>query len=205
MSEPTPRRRRLSPAQRREQLVAATVTVVAERGYQGATAEAIAKEAGLSKGLLWHYFDDLEHLLESTARTTLMGLATTVGERIDLTAPVDAVIRSAVHAAAALRTSHRAERNTISAIALNLRHPDGTLRLGPADYDDLYAAQEQLFRRGQAEGTVDAKFDPRLLAVTYQSAVDGMLTYLDTHPDVDADGYASTVADVLLSGMQRAH
>jgi AcrR family transcriptional regulator len=195
------RRQRLSPEQRQEQLAAATVEVIAAHGYRGATADAIVACAGVSKGLLWHYFADLDELLEHTARQTLRTIATDVGAEIDLTAPVPDVIRAAVHCAAGLLHTHAAERTALQQIITNLRTPDGSQRLTLNDYEDLYTAQEAIFRRGQDEGDIRDTLDPRLLSVTYQGAVDAMLNYLEAHPDVDAGRYATTVADVLLSGI----
>ncbi len=193
-------RQRLSADERREQLFAAAVEVLAEQGFAGATADAIARRAGVSKGLLWHYFDDRDDLLEQTARRTLRTLLDAVGAVIDLAAPAPEVIRAALHGAADLRRTHGAERRAMNEIVLNLRQPDGSLRLGLSDYDDAYAAQADIFRRGQAEGDIRPDLDPMLLAVTYQGAVDSMLGYLDAHPDADADRHADTVADVLLGG-----
>jgi AcrR family transcriptional regulator len=194
-------RQRLSSEQRREQLMAATVAVLADRGYAAATAELIAHQAGASKGLLWHYFADLDDLFEQTARRTLTTLAEAVGATIDLTAPAPDVIRTAIHAAAALRRTYGAERRAMSEIILNLRTADGRLRLNHSDLNGLYAAQEAIFRRGQQDGQFRDNLDPRLLAVTYQGAVDSMLGYLDAYPETDADELADTVAEVLLGGM----
>jgi hypothetical protein len=41
------------------------------------------------------------------------------------------------------------------------------------------------------------------MAVTYQAAVDAMLTYLDVNPEVDVDRYAEALADILLGAMRR--
>ena len=180
--------------------MAAAVDVVAAQGYQGATADAISGAAGVSKGLLWHYFADLDELLELTARRTLLVLRHAVAETLDLSAPAPEVIRGAIHGVAAMRQTHRAERRAMQEIVLNLRAPDGSLRLGLADYEDTYLAQEAIFRQGQQDGHFRPGLDPRLLAVTYQGAVDAMLGYLDAHPEIDGDGYASMVADALLDG-----
>ncbi|MHA3702163.1 TetR/AcrR family transcriptional regulator [Jatrophihabitans sp. YIM 134969] len=195
-------RQRLSAAERREQLFAAAVEVLAEHGFGGASADAIARRAGISKGLLWHYFEDRDDLFEQTARRTLKTLLEAVGAAIDLTAPAPEVIRAAVHGAAGLRLTHGAERRAMNEIILNLRREDGSLRLGVTDFDDAYAAQAAIFRRGQAEGDIRPDLDPLVLAVTYQGAVDGMLGYLDAHPDADATSHADTVADVLLAGVR---
>ena len=194
-------RQRLSADARREQLFAAAVEVLADGGFQSATADAIARRAGVSKGLLWHYFDDRDDLLEQTARRTLTTLLHAVAAVVDLAAPAPEVIRQAVHGAAGLRRTHGAERRAMNEIVLNLRQPDGSLRLGLSDYDDAYAAQADIFRRGQAEGDIRPDLDPLLVAVTYQGAVDSMLGYLDAHPEADAEAHADTVADLLLGGL----
>ncbi len=194
------RRQRLTAEQRREQLVQATVSVVSRLGYQHASLAAIATEAGLSKGLLWHYFADGDELMEAAARATLVKLRETVAADLDLSAPVPQVVRAAIHRAAALLQTHRAELRAMREIVDNLRHPDGTHRLGLAEYEQTYEQQAALFQRGQDEGSL-RPLDTRYLAVTYQGAVDAMLSYLDAHPDADADRYAATVADILLDGI----
>jgi hypothetical protein len=138
--------------------------------------------------------------MEQTAHLTLERLRETVAREIDLAAPVPQVIRSAIRRAAALRDTHRAELRAMQQIVQNLCDPDGTPRLNMADYEQTYRLQATLFQRGQDEGTL-RPFDTRYLAVTYQGAIDTMLTYLDAYPDTDAGEYATTVADILLGGI----
>lgn len=200
MTEP-PTRRRLGPQERRAQLIAAAGEVLAELGYQAATADAIATRAGVSKGLLWHYFSDIDALFEATAHQILLEQRRAVGASLDLAAPAPDVIRAAVRGAADLRHTHSAHRRALEAIVLNLRAADGGMRLGIKDFEDTYAEQESIFRRGQADGDFRADLDPRVMAVTYQGAVDSMLGYLDAHPDTDAAGHARAVTEILLGGM----
>jgi AcrR family transcriptional regulator len=194
------RRQRLSREQRREQLMKATVSVVSRLGYKNASLAEIAAEAGMSKGLLWHYFADGDELMEATARVTLVRLREAVAADVDLSAPIPQVIRAAIHRAADLHQTHRAELRAMHEIVDNLRHADGTHRLGLQEYEQTYQQQAVLFQRGQDEGSL-RRLDTRYLAVTYQAAVDAMLSYLDAHPDTDADQYATTVADILLDGI----
>ncbi|MCP2176054.1 TetR family transcriptional regulator [Williamsia maris] len=199
-----PVRRRLSPDQRRDQLVAATVDVLADVGYQATTAEEIASRAGVSKGLLWHYFTDLDDLFDTTARQTLLVLRSAVAATLDLSEPAPRVIRAAIHGAAGLRLTHGAQRRAIAEIVVNLRTPAGDLRFGLDDYDETYARQAEIFARGQSEGDFDAGLDPLLMAVTYQGAVDSMLGYLDAHPATDGHRHADQVADMLLRGIGKS-
>lgn len=61
-----PRRRRASPLVRRADLVAATVNCLARLGAKGATGREICRQAGVSHGLLRHYFRNPDNLLLET-------------------------------------------------------------------------------------------------------------------------------------------
>ena len=55
MSTPT-RYQRLTPAERRDQILDAANTLFAERGYEEVLVEDIARAAGVTRGLVHHYF-----------------------------------------------------------------------------------------------------------------------------------------------------
>jgi AcrR family transcriptional regulator len=194
-------RRRLGEDERRDQILAATVEAVAEHGYDGASMARIAEHAGISKGLISHYFADKNDLMAQTAAATVRSIRESMAAELDLTAPVPQVIRAALRRAAGLRATHRAELAALDQIVRNLRTPQGDLHLSLADYDETYRAQQVLFERGQAEGSL-RPVDSRVLAATYQGAIDTMLHYADAHPDVDLEHYADTLADILLGGIE---
>jgi len=54
---------RLPREQRREQLLDAAMTVIAEQGYRGVNIEAIARQAGVTRPVVYNLFDDLAELL----------------------------------------------------------------------------------------------------------------------------------------------
>lgn len=78
---------------RRRQLIAATITSIHEQGFANATISRISKTAGLSGGIVAHYFEDKAGLLAATMRSLAQNLlretvkrlnaATTPRERID--------------------------------------------------------------------------------------------------------------------------
>jgi AcrR family transcriptional regulator len=195
------RRQRLDEEQRREQIIAGCVQVLAEHGYQQTSFALIAQAAGVSKGLIWHYFSDRDTLMEQVAVTTAARLRDQVAADIDLSAPVPAVIHAAIHRAADLGRTHPAELRAVTSIAQNLRASDGTLRLDQTYYEETYQAQEQLFRRGQTEGSL-RNFDTRVMAVTYQSGIDAMLGYLQSHTDTDAGSYADSLSSLFIAAFQ---
>lgn len=73
---------------RKKQLIEATLEVMTEVGYHGTTISLISKKAGLSSGIVSHYFGDKQGLIEATMRHLLEALKITTHiadplERID--------------------------------------------------------------------------------------------------------------------------
>lgn len=66
LAEPVPRRRgtRLSPQQRRRELIEATITVLAGKGHEGFTLADVGREAGVSPSLVLLHFQSKEGLLQ---------------------------------------------------------------------------------------------------------------------------------------------
>src|SRR5437764_15135728 len=63
-----PRRRyapRMPPGERREQLIDAALTVILEHGYGGVSIEAIAREAGVTRPVVYDHFPNLPRLLHA--------------------------------------------------------------------------------------------------------------------------------------------
>src|ERR1700689_2056742 len=65
---------------RTRQLIEVTIDSLAEVGFVGSTLAQIASRAGVSPGLVAHYFDDKDGLLEATFRT----LSRRISERVRL-------------------------------------------------------------------------------------------------------------------------
>lgn len=63
---PRPRARRQSPTVRRQDLLAVTVSCLARLGPRGTTGREICRQAGVSHGLLRHYFRNPDNLLYET-------------------------------------------------------------------------------------------------------------------------------------------
>jgi AcrR family transcriptional regulator len=196
-----PRRRRLGEAERRAQIVAGCVEVLAGEGYENASLARIADAAGVSKGLVSHYFTDRDTLMEQVAISTVATLREAVAAQIDPTADVLEVVTAAVHLAAWIGRTHAVQIRAIEEILHNLRDADGRPRLDLRAYEETYRAQERLFQRGQAEGTLRG-FDTRVMAVTYQGVIDTMVAYLNAHPDADPDHHAGELAALLVAAMR---
>lgn len=78
---------------RRPQLIKATMEVIAQVGLQGASTALISRAAGVSPGIINHYFGGKDGLLEATMRTILRQLSEGVQQRLASTHPDDVVGR----------------------------------------------------------------------------------------------------------------
>jgi AcrR family transcriptional regulator len=63
VADPRRSRDRRPPQARRAQLLAAATAAIAAHGFDGVTVRDVAREAGVSPGLLHHYFDSFEELV----------------------------------------------------------------------------------------------------------------------------------------------
>jgi len=179
----------------------AAIQEVVDHGYEGATLTRIAARADVAKGLVWRYFTGKDDLMESTAKVTMENMRQRIVDALDLGQPVPDIIRAALRQVAAQVLTHRDELIALNRIVHNLHRPDGAEWVAADFYEETYLGQEELFRRGQLEGSLRT-FDTRVMAVTYQGSIDVMLGYLEDHPDVDPLDYASELAEILLGGMQ---
>jgi TetR/AcrR family transcriptional repressor of bet genes len=86
------------PEIRRPQLVEATMSVIDEVGLSNASVALISRKAGVSPGIINHYFGGKHGLLEETMRTVLRQLSTSSIEHLravdrnDVTARIKAIV-----------------------------------------------------------------------------------------------------------------
>ena len=70
-----PRGRRLSPEERREELLEALEVVITRHGYAGATVPLVVAEAGVAQGSFYRYFRDVDDAFAELSRRVLKPIA----------------------------------------------------------------------------------------------------------------------------------
>ncbi|WP_299473170.1 TetR family transcriptional regulator C-terminal domain-containing protein [uncultured Roseibium sp.] len=65
---------RAGEAERRHDLIAATLDCIFERGLQGATVREIAARAGVTQGLIRHYFSSKDQMLQAAYKEVMAGM-----------------------------------------------------------------------------------------------------------------------------------
>ncbi len=92
-SAPGPARTRLSPAERREQLLDLGVRLLATRSVDELSIDVLAEEAGISRGLLYHYFGNKQDFREAVVRRAAADLVARTAPPAD-GAPFDRLLAS---------------------------------------------------------------------------------------------------------------
>ena len=102
MSDRRPYRRE-SEERRRDDLIAAALQLVAEGGPQSATVRAIATRAGVTPGLIRHYFQTKEELTRAAYRRMMDDMTAQSAAVLAVDGPGDPLARLAAFVAASLR------------------------------------------------------------------------------------------------------
>jgi TetR/AcrR family fatty acid metabolism transcriptional regulator len=180
---------------RRAQIIESAVGTVAEHGYVQASLARIAERAGISKSVISYHFDGKDELLDQLVGQIYERITEFVVPHLDRETTVVGRLRARFRSIAAYASGHRAEMVALTEILTNLRDADGRLRYGDSFNEPYYQRLEETFRGGQESGEL-CSFDPRVMAVTVQAAIDSMIAYADTHPDHDIETHADELANL---------
>lgn len=164
--------RREGEEKRRDQLIAAALEIIAESGPDSATVRAIAARAGVTQGLIRHYFSTKEELTRA-AYQALMARMTGDNESVLHNADPDPRARLAAFVAAALRPP------VMDATALGLwagflnlvRQEPAMASVHEAYYLDYRQRMEQLIAALPGQRTAA---DLRRLGIACTAVIDGL-------------------------------
>ncbi|WP_460864193.1 TetR/AcrR family transcriptional regulator [Rhodococcus aerolatus] len=188
-------------AERRAQVVEATIAVVAEDGYRAATFANITRRAGLSSTrMISYHFADKDELVAEVVATLFRTISTWVEAHgpSDVDGPREALL-GYVRSTVELHDAHRLPMRALSRIFLDHRPSDGSRPYGDPEEDTAVTRVERILTDGCRTGVFRA-FDPWVMAVTVQRSLDGIAFLLETAPDLDLGHYA----DELVTTVDRA-
>ncbi len=197
MSQSEPRATRttrtaLEPEQRREHLVDAAERAYAERGISRTTVSDVARSAGVTRGLVYHYFPTTQDLLDAVLDRRVAAFAASVREWDDhrTVGDVEGALRDVVALFRAQTRSEdplRADLHRVENAALYQRFVD---RAVVAVVDTLQVTTVEAYsaRHGLAIGHVRA---------TFVVLVHGLVGLVRTEPDTPDDVLAALVRQTL--------
>lgn len=175
-------------AARQAQIIECAIETIATLGYTQASLAHIAKQAGISKGVITYYFSSKEELLEQVVTEIYTAAVQAVTPQIAAQPTAQLRLQAYIRSAVDYIGTHRMRMAALLEIALNFRTADGKLRYSGTE-EWILTALEALLRQGQEEGEFRA-FDLRVMAVTIRRAIDAVAPLLAAHPNLDTDSYA---------------
>jgi TetR/AcrR family transcriptional regulator, fatty acid metabolism regulator protein len=189
------------PEDKRQLILDAAVRVFARKGYHTSRVGDIAEEAGVAHGLLYHYFDSKEELLETIFRNTWTLMLDTIKGVEALDDPVRETLRKV--AAIVLR----AWRDTPDIVRVLVREVTRSPHLQEeiGETEQAFAALERIIRKGQETGEFREGVDPRFASFIFYGALEEILTgwVMGQLPDTDEDVRLAehTVVEMLCDGL----
>ena len=153
-------------------ILEAAVRVFAAQGYDASRVGDVAKEAGVAYGLVYHYYESKEAVLEAVFREAwgrlLAAVALAEETGGNAAEQLESVVKIVLRA---WRDDPDLVRLLVHEVTRNPHIQDELDEIGQA-----FASLERMVRRGQADGTFRAELDPKLAAFMLYGALEEVLT-----------------------------
>jgi len=173
-------------AEKCQEILDAAARCIAQDGFRGASTADICREAGISPGHLYHYFDSKEEILTALTAIGLERFAERFAEMMQSDDAIGALVseigrhkgkkrdpQARAMSRLVLEMLVEAGRNPV--IAIIVRKNSAMLRAQLMDF----------IESGQVRGQIDPALDAKLAASMILSVMDGMRTLLIRDPDTD--------------------
>lgn len=182
---------------RREVLEAARRTFL-EAGYHGASLDAIALEAGFSKGVIYSQFGSKDDLFLRLLEQRIEERRDTSARHAESFSGRDGLVEAARHAIGETTDSLAWQTLLLEFRAHAARHPAIQARYA-ALHEQTIAGTAEILGGVLERAGASPPMPLRTLTVTWLALGAGLAAELLLDPDLDARGIASAVADGLMS------
>lgn len=191
-------------SERREVILRAAVEVFSRKGYSGCRIQDVAKEAGVAYGLVYHYFQNKDELLESVFSIGWAGFLKHLRAEIEREQHISGRVRGIVHVAF---EAYRRDPRAVKVLILEVgRSPaGGSVNRGGA-FTEVILSAAQMFRQAQMRGEVPVHLEPILCATMLFGCIEMALTtfvmgLLDRRDEKVIERAQEQVVEQFLSGL----
>ncbi|GAA1456326.1 TetR/AcrR family transcriptional regulator [Williamsia maris] len=168
---------------RRQQLIDATIAVIADDGVARATFVAIAARAGVSRGVINYHFADRSALLDAVvAHIYALGRGM-VEHPVEASTTATDAISAMIVGSIDFYAVHIREMTALSSI-FRSGDADASTRDARAEHTTELAKLTAVFRRGQESGEFRA-FDPDVMATAIRATLDATIVQIAAGTDPD--------------------
>lgn len=162
----------------RDRILASAARVFARKGFQRATLDAVAADAGMTKGAIyWHFrskndlfFALLDSRLQQDTAPLMGDLQALIREGGDPLAALTAMFESGVR-----RCTADPDWPALYVESINLGRDPGVRDRLSAFYDEVWRVSGGFTRELQVHGLTDPEVDPQVAAVFWTALFDGLL------------------------------
>ena len=175
------------PVDRRRQILDAAIRVFARQGFHSCRVSDIADEAGVAYGLVYHYFDSKDQVLNElfTERWSLLlaAIGEVDGQAIPAREKLDAV-------AGFIIESYRHEPELMKVIIVEVTRAANSFgRTHLPEINRAYEAIAKIVADGQASGEFRKDVDARFASMWFYGAIEQLLSgwVFELIPDGEAD------------------
>jgi len=199
--------RRNGGVDKRRLILDAAIHVFADKGFHHCRVSDVADEAGVAYGLVYHYFDSKEEILNTlfTERWELMlDAITAIDARDDIGA------REKLHGVASfIIDSYRHEPELMKVIIVEVTRAANTFgRLHLPKIREAYTMIGDIVESARSEGVFKADITPEFAAMCFYGAIEQLLTgwIFEILPVTDEEYERSKelVVDTICGGLQPA-
>lgn len=189
-------------AARKAQIIEATLVTISELGFANASLAQIAKQAGISKGVIGYYFPSKDALIQAAMEHFYMtGHELMMAEMEKCKTPVELLSRY-IETNLQYIADHRVGTRAVGEVVANFRRPNGELVYKLEDAEPIIQGTEAIFAWGQQTGDFRA-FDKRVMAVTLRGAIDTFGTQLATNEDLDVEVYSRELKELFMHAVRK--
>jgi TetR/AcrR family fatty acid metabolism transcriptional regulator len=188
--------------EKRRQILDAAVRVFAHKGFHTSRVGDIAEEAGVAHGLLYHYFDSKDQLLETVFHENWNVLLDRVRSVENADEPAWEQLR---HVAAIILRTWKHQPDVVRVVVREIaRSPEVQEQIG--ELVEPIASIQRIIARGQERGELRSDLDPEFAAAIFYGGIDSLLTgwVLGTRPDDEASMAEAerTLVEVVVGGFR---
>jgi TetR/AcrR family transcriptional regulator, fatty acid metabolism regulator protein len=193
------------PVDRRRQILDAAIRVFARQGFHACRVSDIAREAGVAYGLVYHYFDSKDQVLNElfVERWSLLlqAIEEVDARSIPPRAKLDEVARFIID-------SYRHDPELMKVIIVEVTRAANSFgRTHLPEISQAYAGIAKIVGDAQASGDFRADIDPTFASMWFYGAIEQLLSGwifgLIADSDSDFDAAREMVVETICGGLER--
>ncbi len=196
--------KQLQSEQTRQRIIEAATQLFGHKGFYSTSVADLAQATGLTKGALYHHFENKDALFFAVVET----VRDTWREAVirDVLEAKDTLARLAVLLDNHARLINENETLclVLGGLVMEMNGVNPTFMAALQElFADLTVFIERIIQKGQATGQVRADLDPRLTALNIVGMLEGSaIPWILNRQDVDYTAMMATLKPILLNGLR---